>query len=114
MLHLTNENIDQVLDGHELVVVDLWAKWCPPCKGYGAVFARVASKLRDVTFAKCDIDANEEFADELGVEGVPTTIVFRAGKPILGSVGALTAVELAELIEEARTMEPPDSDEVDE
>lgn len=64
------------------VAVDFWASWCGPCKMLGPVFDELSKELKDIKFAKANIDDVGEEAMALGVRGVPTIIFFRDGKEI--------------------------------
>ena len=58
-------------------VVDFWAAWCAPCKGFAPVFAAVAAAhTGPVRFGSCDVDANPATAQLLGITSIPTLVVF--------------------------------------
>lgn len=66
------------------VVIEFYAVWCPKCSMMNPVFERVANSLRGQVFCyKVDIDISERLAAELGVEIVPTFVIYRQGT-ILG------------------------------
>ena len=57
--------------------VDFWAAWCAPCRAFAPVFEDVANRNRDrLTFAKCNIDENREVAALLGIQSIPTVVLF--------------------------------------
>lgn len=64
------------------VAVDFWASWCGPCKMLEPVFKELSEELKDIKFAKANIDDVGEEAMSFGVRGVPTIIFFRDGKEI--------------------------------
>lgn len=74
----------QICSKSRPVVIEFFAVWCPKCSMMNAVYERVASSLsRKAFFYKVDIDLSEEMAQTLGVEIVPTFVVFNQGH-ILG------------------------------
>jgi putative thioredoxin len=66
-----------------LVVVDLWATWCGPCKQLSPVLERLAEGGRGAwVLAKIDVDANPRIAQLFGAQSIPTVIAIAGGQPI--------------------------------
>lgn len=66
-----------------LVLVEFWAPWCP----YSALMhPRIEAVARthgdDVDVARVNVDAHPDLADALGVEAVPSAVLFRTGEPV--------------------------------
>jgi putative thioredoxin len=72
-----------------LVVVDLWASWCGPCKQLSPVLERLAEAGRGAwVLAKIDVDANPRIAQLFGAQSIPTVIAIAAGQPVDAFAGA--------------------------
>lgn len=98
-MHVTDQTFDQdVLNNAEPVLVDFWAPWCGPCKALAPMFESLAAEYTDkVKFAKVDIDATE-IAQNYGVRGVPTLMLFKQGQPVATLVGNQPKAKIVELL----------------
>ncbi len=81
MLGLSADNFKkEVLESKAPVVVDFWAEWCGPCHAMAPVFEKVAGEMREMKFAKCNIDENQDLAQENGIMSIPCIVVYRDGQ----------------------------------
>ncbi|MHA1109002.1 MAG: thioredoxin [Alphaproteobacteria bacterium] len=71
------------------VIVDFWATWCEPCKQLGPVLEKVVTEAGGaVKLVKVDIDQNQQIAQQLRIQSVPTVFAFYQGRPMDGFSGA--------------------------
>jgi thioredoxin 1 len=90
----------EVLNADTPVLVDYWAEWCGPCKMIAPVLEDVARDYKGrLTVAKLDVDANPETTSKFGIRGIPTLILFKAGKPHAQKVGALSKSQLTAFVD---------------
>ena len=109
VVELTKENFEQVVTSNPTVVVDYWAPWCGPCRGFAPVFERVAEANPDVVFAKVNTDDEQEIAQHFQIRSIPTLMVFREQIIVFSQPGALPQNALEQIVGKAKTL---DMDEV--
>lgn len=74
----------------QLVVVDLWADWCGPCKQLSPVLEKLAAESNGAwVLAKIDVDANPRISQLFGVQSIPTVVAIAGGQPVDAFSGAL-------------------------
>lgn len=82
------EFASQVLESTLPVIVDFWAEWCPHCHvlapGYTRLSTTYTGRLRFVTM---NVDEYPQAAAQFGVQGLPTLMLFNAGKPVARIIG---------------------------
>ncbi|TNC24592.1 tetratricopeptide repeat protein [Amycolatopsis alkalitolerans] len=79
----------------QLVVVDLWADWCGPCKQLSPVLERLAGQAGGAwVLAKVDVDANPRIAQLFGAQSIPTVVAIAGGQPVDAFAGALPEPEI--------------------
>ncbi|MGW4061333.1 tetratricopeptide repeat protein [Amycolatopsis sp. NPDC004747] len=84
---------------HQLVVVDLWAEWCGPCKQLSPVLERMAAESGGAwVVAKVDVDANPRIAQLFGAQSIPTIVAIAGGQPVDAFSGALPEPEIRKWI----------------
>lgn len=93
--NITAESFDSITNGNVPVLVDFWAPWCGPCRALSPIVDELADELEGrMTVAKCNVDDNQDLAMKFGVMSIPTLVLFKDGKEVFRSVGALPKVKL--------------------
>jgi thioredoxin 1 len=79
----------KVLQSDKPVVVDFWAPWCGPCRAIAPILDKLAGEYEGrLTIAKVNTDEDVVNAGNLGIQGIPTLIVFKGGKEVARLVGS--------------------------
>ena len=104
-VELTKENFEQVVTQNEMVLVDFWAGWCGPCKGFAPVFEAASEKHGGVVFGKVDADAQQELAAAFNVRSIPFLMLLRENVVLFAQAGALPAEALESIISQARALD---------
>jgi thioredoxin 1 len=104
-VELTKDNFEEVVTGNDIVVVDFWAPWCGPCKGFAPVFEAASEKHPDVVFAKVNTDEQQELAGHFAIRSIPTIAVFRETVILFSQAGSLPASGLENVVEQAKALD---------
>ena len=96
---LTDGNFDEAIK-QGVVLVDLWAEWCGPCRRLGPTVDALASEYDGrATVAKLNIDENPSVPSRFGVMGIPTLLVFKDGQLADTLVGLRPKEEIASTLD---------------
>ena len=89
----------EIINSDKLVLVDFFATWCGPCKMMVPILADLKKRIgENATIINIDVDKNPQVAKIYQVSGVPTLMLFKAGKTLWRKSGVLTTKELENLI----------------
>lgn len=90
----------QVTATKDLVLVDLWAPWCGPCRMVAPVLERLAERYAGrLKVVKVNVDDNPQIARTFDASSIPTLVFLREGKPVDRVVGAQPEPALAHTID---------------
>jgi thioredoxin 1 len=105
IVELTKENFEQVVTGNPTVIVDYWAPWCGPCRGFAPVFEKVSEQHPDVVFAKVNTEDEPEIASHFQIRSIPTLMVFRDQVIVFSQPGALPQGAFEQVVQKAKELD---------
>ncbi|PWL37655.1 thioredoxin [Flagellimonas aquimarina] len=93
-------NFNKIINSEQLILVDFFADWCGPCKVLGPILKEVKEEMGDtLKIVKIDVDKNQSIAGKYQVRGVPTMILFKAGKLLWRQSGVVQKNEIVRVAE---------------
>ena len=89
LVDATDANLADALDTKLLVLVDLWAPWCHPCRMVAPILERLAAKFAgDIKVVKVNVDDNQQAAVRFDARSIPTLAFVQNGEVVDRLVGA--------------------------
>jgi thioredoxin 1 len=82
-----------------IVLVDCWAEWCGPCRMVAPVLDELSTEMTDVSIRKLNVDENQSTAQKLGIQSIPTLLLYKDGKLVDKMIGALPKPQIKKFIE---------------
>jgi thioredoxin 2 len=93
-------SIAGVLDTKQLVLIDLWAPWCGPCKMVAPILEQLASRYAGrIKVVKVNVDDNPRSAQVYDARSIPTLVFVRNGSVVERMIGAQPAPALSARID---------------
>jgi thioredoxin 1 len=102
---VTADNFNEIITDNEFVIVDFWAPWCGPCKGFAPVYEELSEKYPDLVFAKVNTEDQQQLAGEFQIRSIPTLMIFREQIILFSQPGALQGSQLEQVIEQAKGLD---------
>ncbi len=104
-IELTSESFEKTVNENPMVIIDFWAPWCGPCRGFAPVYEKASEAHPDVVFAKVNTDEQQELAGSFGIRSIPTLMVFREKVILFQQAGALPGNALEQVISQAKSLD---------
>ncbi|EPN6935933.1 co-chaperone YbbN [Klebsiella variicola] len=95
VIAVNDESLDALLATGDLVLLDLWAPWCQPCRTLAPLLETLARDgAPTLTVAKINVEKYPAAQQRFAVRGLPTLLLFRAGVEISRQLGVKTLPQL--------------------
>ena len=86
--HVTDSNFEQTLNTNKIMLVDIWAPRCGPCRALAPIISELANEyVGKVLIGKLNVDENPQTAEKFQVFSIPTMILFKNGQEVDRLVG---------------------------
>ncbi|MGN6568291.1 MAG: thioredoxin [Flavipsychrobacter sp.] len=91
----------EAIQSEKPVLVDFSAEWCGPCKMLAPILHEVKTAMGDaVKIIKIDVDRNPEVSRELGIQSVPTLIIYQNGQLKWRQSGVIPAKQIQQVLQQ--------------
>ena len=104
-LTVTGDNLRDTISRTDIVILDFWAAWCGPCRGFAPVYEAVSEDNPEVVFAKVDTEAEQALATAANITSIPTLMAFRDRVLVYSEPGALNKAQFGELVEAVKAID---------
>ena len=99
MTNLTSANFKTEVEEYKgLVVIDLWATWCGPCRMIAPIIDALAEEMPEVKFCKINVDEEPELTKMFKVTSIPTVALVKDNTLLDISVGYVEKEKLKNFI----------------
>ena len=100
VIELTSKNFDNMLRSSKKLFVDFWAPWCGPCLRMNPVVEKLADKHSSITFAKLNVDDNQDIANRFHISSIPAYLMFNDSTPASSKIGATSEADLERFLDD--------------
>jgi thioredoxin 2 len=96
---VSGKGLKKILNNsNQPVVVDFWASWCGPCRIYTPEFEKASKEASNITFLKVNTEIEQDLSAQLGIRGIPCTILFKNGVEIRRQSGVMNSAQIQQFI----------------
>ena len=97
-----DQNLTAAIDTSALVVLDLWAPWCGPCRMVAPVLERLSKSYAGrIKVVKVNVDESPRAATTYQAQSIPTLVLVDKGRVVDRIVGAQPEPVLSSHIDNA-------------
>lgn len=97
--------LEELMEDHDIIVLDFWAPWCPPCKAFAEVLESVSGRFPHVAFSRVNTNEKEELSPPFDVSTIPMLVVIRDRVMVASQPGYLEETQLQELLRQVEGLD---------
>ena len=103
LIDFKDEDFENKIKNENISVIQFSASWCSPCKELTPILEKLSKNFEGkATFYYADVEEGGlNKGSELGIKGIPTTILFRKGTEISRLVGGVSEAKVREFLNES-------------
>lgn len=94
-----NSNLEELKNDKGVVLVEMYASWCPHCQRMMPVVADVKAMMAGkANVYQFDVDKFQTLASELDVQSIPTFIIYKDGQEQWRASGEMPGEDLVKAL----------------
>jgi thioredoxin-like negative regulator of GroEL len=101
----TEVDLEGLIKENDIIVLDFWAPWCPPCKVFAEVLESVSERFPHVAFSRVNTNEEEELSPPFDVSTIPMLVVIRDRVMVASQQGYLEESEFQELLRQVEELD---------
>ncbi|NIO29758.1 MAG: thiol reductase thioredoxin [Candidatus Latescibacteria bacterium] len=105
VIALNEDNFESTVLNGGIALVDCWAPWCAACKPFAPIYEKVAARYPENTFGKLDTRKEKSLVSALGVDHIPTLLLYREGILLFRQPGYFEEEQLEDIIRQAQSLD---------
>ncbi len=100
LVNAGDADLDAALKTNQLVLIDLWAPWCAPCRMVAPILERLSVRYAGrAKVVKINVDNNRRSSARFDASSIPTLVMVKDGEVVQRLVGAQPEASLAKQID---------------
>lgn len=100
LVNVNDADLNAALKTNQLVLIDLWAPWCAPCRMVAPILERLSVRYAGrVKVVKINVDNNPRSSARFDATSIPTLVMIQDGEVVQHLVGAQPEAALAKQID---------------
>ncbi len=97
---VTDSTFEQLVKSSTPTLIDFWADWCMPCRRVAPLVDALAAEYAGrLNVAKMNVDENQNVPIRLGIQSIPTLMIFKDGNLVDMHVGATDKEVLKRMVD---------------
>ena len=97
--------LQRLMEENDVIVLDFWAPWCPPCKAFAEVLESVAERFPKAAFCRVNTNEDEELSAPFDISMIPMVVVIRDRVMVASQKGYLDEPKLQELLRQVEELD---------
>ena len=105
IVNLESDNFESTVSAEGITLIDCWASWCGACETFDPIYRQAAERHPEHTFGKLDTQAEKELIKELGIEHIPSLLIYRDGILLFRQPGYYSEEQLEDIVQQAESLD---------